>query len=315
MNNEMTRDILYHSLFGWESDEALDEELYHHGILGMHWGIRRYQPYGQGYDPKNKGRFVGSKQDAKNYKKLRKLQARADKAEAKRLKKATKVEKTKAELLASGNMDKILKNRKLFTNEELEAAQERADIAHARKVQKMIDKMNTATQVTSILAQNARNWNDIRTYLDRSKMQQIQVKDAKLGLISRQYDVQSKQTQAAQNALSYRKAREDYRNAKADRKTILERDKEQYRFDIKKRDTMYLEDREKFKQENWSRRINNRLKQQTYDMNRWKQTSGAKATGMAYDEIKRGGENVNEYMELAKLFLGSSGGNQQKKLK
>ena len=33
--------------------------LQHHGILGMHWGIRRFQPYGQGYDPDHEGKEIG----------------------------------------------------------------------------------------------------------------------------------------------------------------------------------------------------------------------------------------------------------------
>lgn len=33
--------------------------LQHHGILGQKWGVRRFQPYGAGYDAAHKGKFVG----------------------------------------------------------------------------------------------------------------------------------------------------------------------------------------------------------------------------------------------------------------
>ena len=44
--------------------EPQDDELMHYGVKGMHWGIRRYQPYPDG----SSGRYIGKK-DAKKIKK------------------------------------------------------------------------------------------------------------------------------------------------------------------------------------------------------------------------------------------------------
>lgn len=76
-------------------------ELYHHGILGMKWGRRRYQPYPKDYN--GDGKYVGK--------------------ETKPLS-----DSEKKELINSGKSKVIERNKDQLTNQELRQALERVDL-------------------------------------------------------------------------------------------------------------------------------------------------------------------------------------------
>ena len=70
------------------STYVISNELYHHGVLGMKWGVRRYQPYSIGYDAEHNGRFLGlprpdSKAGKTNHAKAVAAKAVSDKKQAK----------------------------------------------------------------------------------------------------------------------------------------------------------------------------------------------------------------------------------------
>lgn len=69
--NEYTKGLLY------SVDDT--ESLSHHGVLGMKWGVRRYQPYDQGYQPEHGGKFLGKMSEKRAAKKLARAQKKYEK--------------------------------------------------------------------------------------------------------------------------------------------------------------------------------------------------------------------------------------------
>lgn len=124
MANQIMRQSLYHSVYGDPEEDVLE----HHGVSGMEWGERNGPPYP--LSGANKRHAIKEwMENRKKKKRLKKLQKAAKKArkeqrelkeeEKKQAKKQESIEKFKQKLVKEGNIDKIKKNAKLFTNEEL----------------------------------------------------------------------------------------------------------------------------------------------------------------------------------------------------
>ena len=121
----------------------MTNEIYHHGIIGMKWGVRRYQPYPKGYT--GSGKEVGEAKGVRQRdtgisgyirkKKQEKADAAAQKERNEQLRRAMEEEQKKRHhdadkerVLREGTATEVLKYQGELTNQELQNAVTRLNL-------------------------------------------------------------------------------------------------------------------------------------------------------------------------------------------
>ena len=103
--------------YDYDKPELSEETLSHHGIEGMHWGVRNGPPYPLSrQEGGGKKAFFGGKKPSKR--KLKKASDRRVKS-LKKAHKEEKVQKSKEEILKSKDLDAMVKTIDNFSNQEI----------------------------------------------------------------------------------------------------------------------------------------------------------------------------------------------------
>jgi hypothetical protein len=176
-----------------------EDYLEHHGVVGMHWGIRRFQNEDGSLTPAGKSRYKTgtgkvkkaaahlakekvkkvTKDAIKEARSKLKLKKKEEKAEAKAEKKAEDLEARKAKAIANGDIDTILKLRGSMTTAELrDAANRQIAIKQLRdnqipkgkgKLEKITDALNTGKKAIDSITGMHKSISDLKKELGFGK--------------------------------------------------------------------------------------------------------------------------------------------------
>lgn len=164
---------------------SVENELSHHGILGMSWGKRFGPPYPLGGVDKKVARAEAKrkKQQEKRVaalqkaaKKARKAKVKAAKKEKKELERQVKINEQKQKLLEEDNYKKIMKNHKLFTSEELKYVKERHDQQIADKLDRMISKAAKVTTLVNTVSNVSQGMKMLQGLKTQAKLDSLNIK-------------------------------------------------------------------------------------------------------------------------------------------